>query len=133
MERLAWDLEALAAFFSTANPPYVKARMSKMSVVAYGCGDASGAGFGSSGLRQGTLRFWHGLWSPRVQQESSNFCELWNVANAIIQCAKDGDLDNTELFFLTENSVTEACAKSFAIIRFPSTMQTFETQGSDGT
>ncbi len=86
--------------------------MGKATVVSYGCGDASGSGFGSSSLRAGKLKFRHGVWATFVQQESSNYRELRNVVNAIVQAGKDGDLDDTELFFMTDNSVTEACAKN---------------------
>jgi hypothetical protein len=71
-------------------------------------GDASGQGFGSSLIIGNKIHYCHGQWHSSHSEESSNFHELANLIYAIEDAHLWGLLDNTELFFFTDNSTAES-------------------------
>jgi hypothetical protein len=79
-----------------------------VSQALYLFGDASGAGFGSSLVIDGSVHYQHGQWNASIAQEYSNFRELANLVTAIQDCVKHGLLTNSELFVFTDNSTAEA-------------------------
>jgi hypothetical protein len=50
--------------------------------VEYGCGDASGKGFGSTITLNGVILWRAGQWQPSYEEESSNLRELENIVRA---------------------------------------------------
>ena len=72
--------------------------------------DASTAGFGSSfALPDGSLLFRHGLWGCDADSASSNFRELRNLVDSIEDGVSSGELADSELFILTDNTTAESC------------------------
>ena len=55
------------------------------------------------------MRFQIGLWSPEVEEESSNYMELRNLVESIGVEARSGRLIDCELFVFTDNATTDAC------------------------
>jgi hypothetical protein len=118
--RMVGDTLALWHLFSAEVPPEVVMRVSKILIVVFGFGDASLGGFGSSFARDGIrsfgspqerkdgISFRIGVWLFSEAAESSNNREFTNTVEAIEDEARDGSLNNTELFFFTDNSVVEA-------------------------
>jgi len=104
-------------------PPLRVVRPTQVVQVFYGFGDASGKQFGAtlsenynchgrlSGADHGSnrIRFRIGLWSPEVEEESSNYKELRNLVNAVGEEVRAGRLRDCELFVFTDNSTAEGC------------------------
>ena len=64
-------------------------------------GDASGEGFGSSWELHGSgeysdeVGYQFGTWDEDAVNNSSNYCELWNLTDTLEVMAKDRELDGT--------------------------------------
>ena len=102
------DLRALRTFFAAPTPPEVQMRISRLLMVVYGFGDASGGGFGSSlKLRRG-IAYRIGVYGTDVDGESSNYRELSNVVEALEEEAAAGSLKESTVFFFTDNATAEA-------------------------
>jgi hypothetical protein len=78
------DLSCLSQLFQPENPPVRFVRSSKITLVTYGFGDASGEGFGSSFLLpDGTTLFRHGTWGldadspPQTSESYSTLSQPW--------------------------------------------------------
>jgi len=106
--RLVHDIRALRLFLSPQEPPQWVIRPKPHSVVVYSFGDASGSGFGSSLLREGTLTHYSGQWVDEVGENSSNFRELANLVNLLELAREAGTLKNSEVFVFTDNSTAES-------------------------
>jgi hypothetical protein len=121
--RLRDDVNALMSLTAFDLPPLRVVRPSQVVQVFYGFGDASGKQFGAtlsenyncrgrlSGEAHGSdrIRFRIGLWSPEVEEESSNYKELKNLVDSIGEEARARRLRDCELFLFTDNSTAEGC------------------------
>jgi hypothetical protein len=111
------DVAALMHLTAFDLPPLRVVRPTQVVQVFYGFGDASGKQFGAtlsenyncrgrlSGAVHGSnrIRFRIGLWSPEVEEESSNYKELRNLVDAVGEEARAGCLRDCELFVFTDN------------------------------
>jgi hypothetical protein len=107
--RLRGDVRALTVLTESSVPPKVVKRRNKSAMVTYGFGDASGKGFGHALEVEGKLYSEYGTWHNSVESKHSNYKELRNLVNAVINGYEGGLLKNTELFLFTDNFVAE-CA-----------------------
>jgi hypothetical protein len=106
--RLANDVRALLECLSQATPPSVTLRSKSVYLVKYGFGDASGKGFGSTfGLKE-AISYRIGVWQSDQDGESSNWREFTNVVESLEEEASSGRLENSMVFFFTDNSTVEA-------------------------
>ena len=94
-------------FFDRVEPPKVPVRSLRIKHVYYGFGDASGNGFGSSIRTKDGLSIRIGIWGSNEQSESSNFREFDNVVSALEAEGRKGELNDTVIFFFTDNSTVE--------------------------
>jgi hypothetical protein len=88
------------------------------ATVVYGCGDASGSGFGSAFVAgvdddefdkfDDEISCRIGVWGSDSDDVTSNFRELQNVAESIEDQVEKGKLKNAELFIFTDNSTSAA-------------------------
>jgi hypothetical protein len=106
--QLTADIAALRLLFSPSYPPKRAVRPQATATAAYGFGDASGSGFGTTLLIQGTIHYRHGQWSTMESESSSNYRELHNLILGIEEAVSAGVLNNTELFLFTDNTSAEA-------------------------
>jgi hypothetical protein len=106
--RIRDDIEALMRLTESPEPPRRLIRSSRVALVRYGFGDASGAGFGSSLLIGTELFYRTGTWGQTIAQESSNYRELRNLVDAIEQATNEGALQGSEVFLFTDNSTAES-------------------------
>ena len=109
--RLRTDVRAIAVMLGSEDPPKVQVRSDTIFVALFGCGDASGCGFGAAfQLPQKKLSYRVGAWGKDiVVGESSNWKEFTNCVESLEEEASLGHLDNTEVFFFTDNSTVERC------------------------
>lgn len=108
VRRLRSVVEALMVLTEGPIPKKRKVRPSFTAVANYCFGDASGKGFGSSLSINGRLVFRHGQWSKEMESESSNYRELANLVLTVEESAKEGLLDDCELFLFTDNTTAES-------------------------
>jgi hypothetical protein len=106
--QLQMDVYALMELFKPDVPPNRPVRPSATAVALYGFGDASGSGFGTTILIQGSIHYRHGQWSTNYSEHSSNYRELSNLVLGIEEAYTSGLLDNCELFLFTDNTTAEA-------------------------
>jgi hypothetical protein len=105
--RMWGDVRALLRLTEGPTPPVRYVRPSRVTVVAYGFGDASKSGFGSAIQRDGGGVWYRmGVWGSDA--ESSNYLELCNMVDTLDRFADEEDLQDTELFLFTDNTVTES-------------------------
>ncbi len=124
MPRLASDLEALNALFSTDTPPRRVVRSRQVLVTLYGFGDASGDGFGQTLMTPAGIKYTYGLWGSVLSSQSSNYREFRNLLELVDAEASDtfpslaqlvtsverlvADAPpNMEMFLFTDNAVAE--------------------------
>ena len=101
-------LRALSSLFNGDLPALRLVRGSSVNIVSYGFGDASGAGFGSSWMDGDSLVFRVGVWNKEGTDTSSNYRELRNCVETLEVMGMSGKLEGVELFFFTDNSVSES-------------------------
>jgi hypothetical protein len=101
------DVTALVELLKGPVPSLRLVRGKGITVVRYGFGDASKAGFGSSWLSSGGIKYWLGIWSALEAENSSNWRELQNLVDALKEEAKLGNLKGVEVFLFTDNSTAE--------------------------
>jgi len=106
--RLLDDLIALNYFFNVEVPPRRFVRGKNIYLAKYGFGDASKAGFGSTFQSKDGISFRYGTWSSDGEEQTSNFRELENLAQALeLESTNDG-FKGAEVFIFTDNSTAEA-------------------------
>ncbi len=81
--RLRSDISSLLSLFSAAQPPHRIIRSSHLLAVYYGCGDASGGGFGSTFTGSGGIEYTYGVWGDDLAGCLSNFRELFNLTESL--------------------------------------------------
>jgi hypothetical protein len=107
VRRLMQDLKSMEALFEGDIPKKRLIRGSDVLDIIYGFGDASGAGFGSSWKIGKEIKYRYGLWGSDLNRSSSNFRELKNLVDTLLQMEENGDLEGKELFLCTDNSTAE--------------------------
>jgi hypothetical protein len=111
--RLRDNVETLTCFFAPDSPVQLIVRpIMGACYVAYGAGDTSGEGFGSSIHPLGMeplLR--QGFWCTEAAEESSNWREFRNLLDAVRVESEQGRLAGRELWLATDNSTA---AQAFA-------------------
>jgi hypothetical protein len=101
------DLEVMFMLTEAEDPPLRKVRAKSKINTLYCCGDASGSGLGwCIDLGRG-VRYELGEWCESIQEATSNYRELRNLVNAMVQAAQEGRLDGCEVFLYTENQTSE--------------------------
>ena len=105
--RLQSDIQALHQLTSSRSPPKHIVKCKKSINVVYGFGDASGQGFGCSVQVEDELYYRFGNWATEESEKSSNFRELNNLVLGLEDWAKDGLLQDKEMFLFTDNSTAE--------------------------
>ena len=105
--RLKADVEALLSLMSANAPPKRAVRPKRISVVVYGFGDASGAGFGSTFSAGKDVYFRHGVWGKDAEGLSSNYRELRNLVEALEDGVKAQQFQDSEIFLFTDNTTAE--------------------------
>jgi hypothetical protein len=110
LPRLFDDMEFLTQFFESATPPKVRVRSRLLLImVVYGFGDASGQGFGSTFTVANGVSYRIGVWKPDESEQSSNWQEFTsNVVESLEDEAETGGLDQSIVYFFTDNSTVEA-------------------------
>jgi hypothetical protein len=103
------DVEALKVLFAADSPAVRTIRPSKRIDVRYGFGDASGSGFGGSIALPSGISYRVGVWGKDAEDSSSNYRELRNLVETLEAEAEAGNLNNCEMFMMTDNSTAEAC------------------------
>jgi hypothetical protein len=117
------DIAALTRLTDFDLPPLRGVRPTHVVQVLYGFGNASGKQFGATLSKNDKCRgclskmaagsssiwFWVGLWSPKEEEESSNYKELRNLVDAVGEEAKAERLRDCELFIFTESLTAEGC------------------------
>jgi hypothetical protein len=74
----------------------------------HGCVDASAAGFSSSfTLEDGSIFYWHGIWGRDADSVTSNSRKLHTLVESIEEGVLLGDLLQSELFVITDNTTAE--------------------------
>ena len=104
--RLKEDVRALKKFLEGETPAVCKVRVGGV-VVGYLMGDASGNGFGSGLWDENGLEYETGRWKGKWRNQSSNFREACNITRKIEEYAKEGKLNDRELYVFTDNEVFE--------------------------
>jgi hypothetical protein len=89
-------------------PPTVTLRSKAIYSVKYGFGDASGLGFGSTFALNEAILYIIGVWQGDQGNESSNWREFTNVLESLEEEAASGRLEDSMVFFFTENKTVEA-------------------------
>jgi hypothetical protein len=101
------DLEAMERLMAMDTPPIISDRVSRILSVIFAFTDASGLGFGDTFLMNGCIEYTIGVWGSKEEAESSNYRELCNTVDAIERHALDGKLNDSVIFFCTDNSTVE--------------------------
>ena len=106
--RLSRDLSGLERLLSEDLPPQRLVRGQLIYAVKYVFGDASKAGFGSSWISLGSVKYRFGTWGCNMDKGSSNLRELKNLVDNLKAMAVSGELEGAEIFIFTDNSTAEA-------------------------
>jgi hypothetical protein len=106
--RLENDINALTILFNSNKPSLRLVRGKRVSSAVYGFGDASGDGFGSTWTTEKGISYRFGIWGSEMDNSSSNFRELANLVDTLIEMANNDVLRGTEIFLFTDNSTSEA-------------------------
>jgi hypothetical protein len=101
--RLRDDLNVLIELTEADAPHLRRVRASRKANILYGFGDASGSGFGWCIDFGEGVRYELGEWCDTIQEASSNYRELHNLANAMLRATQEGRLDGCEMFLYTDN------------------------------
>jgi hypothetical protein len=125
--RLERDLLSLSELMEGEEPAERVIRAKTIVHIVYGFGDASGTGFGSTSVRlkslgrlreigepvpvgDSTLRYRIGVWGKDVEGQSSNYRESRNIIETLEKEEELGGLEDSMVFFSTDNEVFEECA-----------------------
>jgi hypothetical protein len=105
--RFKGDLAALELLFSKETPLVITDRVSRVLTIIYAFTGASGLGFGDTFLIKGDIECTIGIWGPDEESQSSNYRELCNNVDAIERHTLDGKLEESVIYFCTDNSTVE--------------------------
>lgn len=105
--RLRLDLKALLILVAAEEPAVRFVRPTKLHVVVYGFGDASGKGFGTTFTGKDKIHHRVGIWGADPENASSNFRELANLVESLEDGVAKGQLQQCEIFLFTDNSTAE--------------------------
>jgi hypothetical protein len=75
----------------------------------YGFGNASLGGFGATVEWPGGLHGRFGIWGMDIEDQSSNYRELYNLVKTVEEEAEEGHLKDKELWIFTDNSTAGSC------------------------
>jgi hypothetical protein len=106
---LQWDLKALKGLLEGDAPAVQSVRPSIQIDVQYSFDNASSLGFGGSLLLPSGTSYRIGIWGSDTEDLSSNYRELCNFMETLEAEVKAGNLENCEIFMMTDNSTAEAC------------------------
>ena len=106
--RFKRDLDSLLILFQNDSPPLRLVRGHAIGSAKFGFGDASGGGFGSSWQGRNGTPYRFGTWGEDMDGSSSNFRELKNLVDTLIEMEKEESLRGFEIFLFTDNSTAEA-------------------------
>jgi hypothetical protein len=116
--RLASDVRCMLELFAEEIPAVCCVRGNSYATILYGCGDASGSGFGSALIADGQkdpfskfdneIAYRVGVWGSDSDEILSNFRELRYIVESIEDQVEQGQLKNAWLFMFTDNSTAEA-------------------------
>jgi hypothetical protein len=131
--RLDDDIKVLCLLIEAECPSLRRIRDHREASILYCFGDASGGSFGWSIEFEKGIRCEFGEWSETIQEESSNYRELVNLANALIRVGQEGLLDGCEVFLYTDNqtaagSYFRGSAKSRALFELIITLYGLQMQ-----
>jgi hypothetical protein len=85
------------------------ARGTKTAWAYYGLRDASGSGFDATIQINGQIHYGYGQWCAEVtEKKPSNWRELNNLVEAVVQMVVEHGLGGSEIFIYTDNSTAEA-------------------------
>jgi hypothetical protein len=121
--RLKGNIKALQQLTKFVLPPLWVLRPAQVVHVYYGFGDASVKQFGVTLLMSYNYRIKLGpssqdargiqfrveLWSAAEETESSNYKELRNLVDTVLEVAKARRMRDCEFFLFTDNLTTEGC------------------------
>ena len=100
----------MSQMLSPSSPPVVKLRTKSIVTVIYGFSDASGSeGLGSTFTCGSGFTFRIGIWGADDTSQTSNWKEFCNIVSSLEDEAKEGNLSNSEVFMLTDNSTVKSC------------------------
>jgi hypothetical protein len=102
------DINALTGLFASNKPSLWLVRGKQVSSAVYDFGDASGDGFGSTWTTEKGISYRFGIWGSEMDNSSSNFHELANLVDTLIEMSNNDVLRGTEIFLFTDNSTSEA-------------------------
>ena len=100
-------LNVLLRMFRSPEPSLRLVRGCGRVEVLYAFGDASGEGFGTSWMGEGSVKFRYGLWGVEGDGSSSNYREFKNLVDSLEDMGKCGDLKGKEVFIFTDNTTSE--------------------------
>jgi hypothetical protein len=98
---------ALTTLYLPDKPPLRLIQSRSIATAAYGFGDASGSGLGSSCQVGHTLQVSQGSWGRKESLESSNYRELANLIQTLEEGLSSKALFHMEFFLFTDNSAAE--------------------------
>ena len=104
------EVSAMSWMLEPKTPPVVNLRTrSVVTFVYYGVGDASGSDLGSTFTCGSEFTYRIEVWGSDDIGQSSNWKEFCNIVSSLEDEAKEGNLCNSEVFMLTDNSTVESC------------------------
>jgi hypothetical protein len=91
IQRFGRDLFATSEMLAADSPPEVNVRSSAIFMIVYGLASVSGKGFGGTIMGKDGTRYRIGIWDKNTKEETSNFREFENVAEALEEEAEKGN------------------------------------------
>jgi hypothetical protein len=114
---LGQQMSDLADLTDSPTPLMIPVRATRTLNLVYGFGDASGEGFGSAArvfeeqrTRDPTdnpIRTRRGFWCTTISEEASNYREMRNILEMLVDLDDVAELTGAEVFLFTDNEVTE--------------------------
>jgi hypothetical protein len=101
------DLKVTMELTAAEDPPLRRVRARSKVNILYCYGDASGSSFGWCIDFGDGVRYELGEWRKSIQEVTSNYQELRNLVNAMVQAAQEGRLDGCEACLYTDNHTAE--------------------------
>jgi hypothetical protein len=111
------QMQDLARLIASPTPLMIPVRAKHAVTLVYGFGDASGEGFGSAArvfTEESTtdpvsrpVRTRRGFWCTAISEEASNYREMRNILEMLVDLNNIAALTGAEIFLFTDNEVTE--------------------------